>query len=580
MPYGNNNQENGPESAIGLYPPQHEMLEGLMADLDATTEAAYESIIETICGIVDDSQPVEQYDGSLGVSTAFVDEKQRPVGQLQWDSNLADLYDDPGNVSGVRWCTGTLLSHNLFLSAGHCFDSNPPMPWRVPRIDGTNTPISPDEIRTVMHVNFDYQVDENGNQRPEVEFEIDELVEYRLGGLDIAIVRLAGHPGSLFGMGQAAPADATVGDMMAIIGHPAGVPKRVEAGPVTQFQGDRIRYNDIDTLGGNSGSAIWHERSGKIVGVHTNGGCNAEGTGSNFGVRIERIRAESPTIGRLDHAPFPLARGVYTVRQESSGRFLDAHQSSGNDFSVVTRTAQNNNTQKWRFTPVGLVCTIRQLSSNRYVDAHENQANDFSAVTRTAQANDTQKWVAMPVPGQLSTYTLQQLRNGRFLDAHVTSGADFSVVTRTAQNNDTQQWRLARLPNGSFTVTQVVNGRFMDAHQNQANDFSVVTRTAQNNDTQRWDFTTVGTVYEIEQVSSGRHVDAHENQANDFSVVTRPTQSNDTQRWIATYLGGQSYTLQQLSSGRFLDAHQSSAEDFSVVTRTAQNNDTQRWLIG
>lgn len=47
------------------------------------------------------------YDGSLGVTTAFVDTHQGPVGQLQWNSNLAAIYTDPGNVSGVRWCTGT-----------------------------------------------------------------------------------------------------------------------------------------------------------------------------------------------------------------------------------------------------------------------------------------------------------------------------------------------------------------------------------------------------------------------------------------------------------------------------------------
>ncbi len=35
-----------------------------------------------------------------------------------------------------------------------------------------------------------------------------------------------------------------------------------------------------------------------------------------------------------------------TIRQRSSGRFLDAHE-SGNDFSAVTRLAQNNDIQRW-----------------------------------------------------------------------------------------------------------------------------------------------------------------------------------------------------------------------------------------
>ncbi len=564
----------------GMYPPRPEVLEGLLAERVEAAETGdlYEAIIESMCGADDDSQPVEQYDGTLGVTQDFAAAHQRPVGQLQWNSNLADIYDNPGDVSGVRWCSGTLVSHNLFLTAGHCFDQNP-NGWTVPRIDGTNNPISSEEIASIMHINFNYQVDPSGNLRTEEEFKIVELVEYRLDGLDYAVVRLAGNPGSSFGIGKIAAGDADVGDMLAIIGHPAGVPKRIEAGPLTSFDGDRLRYNDIDTLGGNSGSAIWQSPSGEIVGVHTNGGCTTDG-GSNSGARIGRIREESPTVRALDHAPLPLAPGVHTVRQKSSGRFLDAHQSSGNDFSVVTRTAQNNDTQRWRFTPVGMVFTVQQLSSDRFLDAHESSANDFSAVTRSGQSNDTQKWVAMPVAGELSTYTLQQLSSQRYLDAHGTSSNDFSAVTRTAQNNDTQRWVLAPQGDRTYTAVQLSNGRFLDAHQSSGNDFSVVTRTAQNNDTQRWRFFPVGAVYDVQQISSDRHMDAHESAANDHSVVTRATQNNDTQRWVVSYLGGDEYTLQQLSSGRYLDAHQSSGNDFSVVTRSAQNNDTQRWIIG
>ncbi|MEJ7640550.1 MAG: trypsin-like peptidase domain-containing protein, partial [Singulisphaera sp.] len=251
--------------------------------------------IESQCGLTNESQHVEQYDGLLGIPRAFVDAHQAPVGQLQWNNNLGNVYTNPGNINGVRWCSGTLIARDLFLSAGHCFDSNPPG-WVVPRTNGTNNPIPPAEIAQNMHVNFNFQRDPNGNLRAEQQIAITQLLEHRLGGLDYAIVRLAGNPGDAFGTTRLARRDPTIGEMSAIIGHPAGLPKQIEAGPITAVQGNVIRYNDTDTLGGNSGSGVLLNSEGTIVGVHTNGGCagtNPE-TGFNIGQRILALRAVSP----------------------------------------------------------------------------------------------------------------------------------------------------------------------------------------------------------------------------------------------------------------------------------------------
>jgi hypothetical protein len=73
---------------------------------EATDRDEYAAILESICGATDDSQPVEQYDGSLGVTVAFVAAHQSAACQVQWNSNLAAIYTNPGNVSGVRWGSG------------------------------------------------------------------------------------------------------------------------------------------------------------------------------------------------------------------------------------------------------------------------------------------------------------------------------------------------------------------------------------------------------------------------------------------------------------------------------------------
>jgi hypothetical protein len=279
--------------------------------------------------------------------------------------------------------------------------------------------------------------------------------------------------------------------------------------------------------------------------------------------------------------PLTLKPGLYTLQQKSNGRFVDAHEHSGEDFGVVTRPAQNNRTQQWMLVPVGGVFTIRQKSNGRFMDAHEHSGEDFGVVTRPAQNNDTQRWVLTRFGGPYSggLYTIQQKSKGRFVDAFQGSGDDFAVVTRTAKNSDAQRWTVTPVGNNAFTIQQKSTGRFMDAHEIAEKDFALVTRPAQNNDTQRWTLTPVGVVCTIQQQSSGRFVDAFQSSGNDFALVTRAAKNNDAQRWIIIPFGNNIFTIQQKSTSRFMDAHEIAEKDFALVTRPAQHNDTQRWLI-
>ena len=239
---------------------------GLAEEVRTRPELIRLSEIESQCGLTNEAQDVEAYNGTLGVSVAFVNQHQPRVGQTM-----------QGNR---RSCSGTLIGPDLFLSAGHCFDPSP---------------------NPQTQVTFNFQNDPSGNPRLEQRFPILAVLEHRLGGLDYAIVRLGGNPGTIFGFAGISQVDAAVGDIVAIIGHPATVPKQVEAGPVLALSGDQIRYNDVDTLPGNSGSGILHGASGNIVGVHINGGCagtNPE-TGFNLGVRVSSLLRVSPILQRL-----------------------------------------------------------------------------------------------------------------------------------------------------------------------------------------------------------------------------------------------------------------------------------------
>jgi V8-like Glu-specific endopeptidase len=287
----------------GLFPLHIDIVRKISGlEFSAGSERTYAALLKSICGTTDDSRPVEQYNGTLGVSINFVNQHQRSVGQLQWNDNLGTIYTNPGDVSNVRWGTGTLITNDLFLTAGHCFDQEGGG-WQRPIDNATGAVISPARIATNMHVNFNYQVDPNGNLRTEQSFPITNLLEYRLGNLDFAIVRLGNNPGNTWPTARIATNDAVRGDMLCIIGHPAGLPKRIEAGPCTNVTGTQITYNDIDTLSGNSGSGVLRASDGRIVGIHTNGGCTQQSpnpnAGVNSGVRITSVIANSPTLRQI-----------------------------------------------------------------------------------------------------------------------------------------------------------------------------------------------------------------------------------------------------------------------------------------
>jgi V8-like Glu-specific endopeptidase len=296
-----------------LFPPHPDLSPGFLEAFSEgdTSTGEYSDFLETICGATDDSQPVEQYNGALGVTKAFVNSHQSSVAQVQWNNDLAAKYTSPGDVNNVRWGTGTMISNDLFITAGHLFDQTGGG-WTRPKDNVTHATLSPQQLALNMHLNFNYQVDPGGVLRAEVKFPITQLIEYRLGGLDFAICRIGGNPGATFGSNGVATVDAAVGDMLCIMGHPVGVPKRVEAGPLTAVSGNTITYNDIDTQGGNSGSGILRATTGLLVGVHTNGGCTNTG-GANFGYRIAAIRAVSPTLQALPAPTNTVLDNIHTT---------------------------------------------------------------------------------------------------------------------------------------------------------------------------------------------------------------------------------------------------------------------------
>ena len=275
----------------------------------------FEDDINNICGSADESQEVEQYDGSLGVSKEFVTTHQKKVGQVQWNDNLHEIYTDPGNLSGRRWMSGTLLANDYFLSVGHCFDNASLKPGVefLPKVNGTNRYIESKEIARNMHVNFNYQTDPEGILRQEDSFPIVELCEFRSRLVDYALVKLGKNnnnerAGDKYGYARISNNDANLDEIICIIGHPkdahGNTTKKIAAGKVTLVLGCPvfhkcwIGYNAIDTTPSSSGSGILRYTNGEVVGIHVIGECERD-RGFNYALKISTLLQASPILNRL-----------------------------------------------------------------------------------------------------------------------------------------------------------------------------------------------------------------------------------------------------------------------------------------
>ena len=237
---------------------------------------------ETLCGSSDLTY-VDQW--SRVDTSAMVNKRKRAVGAVS-------------TKSGQKYCTGTMISMTLFLTADHCVVRD----------------------MTDNYVVFNYEKDRNGQSKREDRFEIQEVVEENIG-VDVAILRPKGRPGGLYGY---TPIRSTVpkgNSDVVIIQHPKGQSKQVDSGRVVGDSRTYLRYV-VDTLGGSSGAGVLNNQ-GYLVGIHTNGGCSSFG-GANRGVSVLAASSRSSTIKQL------LGKGeveelskVGLVSPKSDGPFLN-----------------------------------------------------------------------------------------------------------------------------------------------------------------------------------------------------------------------------------------------------------------
>jgi V8-like Glu-specific endopeptidase len=226
----------------------------------------------SICGSRD-LQQVNSYDGKLGATVEFVAEHKGAVGAME----------DKNKDNSSKFCSGTLIAEDLFLTASHCVDST----------------------ITKKFVSFNYEKVKGGSAlAPQSHFKIIKLEEEgALKNIDYSIIRLEGKPGAKFGFTKVRTATPDLKTALTIIQHPSGEPKQIEAGTVASIGDVYMGYGDLDTEPGSSGSGVL-DKDGFVTGVHTNGGCGST-SGENTGVRLAAAVKVSPILQGLDNPPTP-----------------------------------------------------------------------------------------------------------------------------------------------------------------------------------------------------------------------------------------------------------------------------------
>lgn len=177
---------------------------------------------------------------------------------------------------GVGFCTGTLITKDLFLTAEHCAA----------------------DCESIQ-VTFGYL----GRDREET-FYCKKIIEKGDGKAenDYLIVQLEGNPGVQWGWYDVSASTVESNSQLLMIHHPKATPMKVSYKNCSlKSEEGGFLMHQCDTQSGSSGSAILlpnfeTPEQTKIVGVHTLGGCNEEGDSTNSGPSMRHLVEISPTL--------------------------------------------------------------------------------------------------------------------------------------------------------------------------------------------------------------------------------------------------------------------------------------------
>ncbi len=242
----------------------------LVAALSTTSAYARTKVIYGADNRVDVADSVNFQFQDYAQSTAAMIEKSKLVkkedrltlstGTLQEEFNVCTterFYDQPA----AAYCSGFLVAPDLLVTAGHCV---------IPAAMGG------DQCERFSWV-FDYRSDvlDLENMDDSKIYNCAEVLHHELDSekrSDFALIRLDRPVSDRPFLNFRKEGKVETGSELVVIGHPSGLPTKISDGATVQDNSsEQFFTSDLDTYGGNSGSAVINVSTGEVEGILVRG---------------------------------------------------------------------------------------------------------------------------------------------------------------------------------------------------------------------------------------------------------------------------------------------------------------------
>ena len=196
-------------------------------------------------------------------------------------------------------CSGFLVASDTIVTAGHCVQSQ-----------------NDCDSRSWV---FDYKVDREDDSQVIVDkeqvYKCSKIISQELdfnSEVDYAVIKLDRKVEDRAPLKFRTKGKVVVGDSLVVIGHPSGLPTKIADGANVRSVNDVYFKANLDTYGGNSGSAVFNATTGVIEGILVRGETDYVGH-SEKNCKISNVFASDDGDGE-DVTLITIVKGLPTVK--------------------------------------------------------------------------------------------------------------------------------------------------------------------------------------------------------------------------------------------------------------------------